>query len=1017
MNFFRDLINKLKDSIQNKVFTMFGAMALVALGLSYYLVDDALSLRALAGEYNEMQQAAGFINEAAGWQAIERGIGATLLNSKKMEPGLLKKWEDVQSNGDKAVENGFAKLANVREILIDEGLPNEDIDFAIEQWKKSFAKLNNARGRLESRQITNPQWIADTTANIDTEFLARTIVFAPHEAAERLVSYNTVLRTAAAEVAEFAGRERAQLGSVIGAKIPITAKRREVLERMRFVLERNSNNLLAYSDLVTTTDAVRKSLVAYQKEFLTDYQKIREDIYAISDRANKDIIEAQPISKEAMFLLEAFLDTRRAELQLWGASANAKKLTKAVATGANQDDLRKAVEVDILALMEHQPFFGKVRFVDYTGKELVVVDNMEGNMELMRGKGLLTTPDDPSTIGGLSVKKGEVWTSELWPNQVGGKVVLPIVPIIEFATPLFYKGKLVAIADAHVFAKDMLDTLKSESIQTKGRYALVNRQGFYLHHSDTDKEMGFEKLLNRESENVKNDIPDIAKELLGGGEGVVSSANGRTYVYEVVHFLGELSEDNYWVLYSEMPLVNYPFTGGEWITTATNAINFILAVSETVGQESIRSQEEMVADANFALGQAGVAVLLVLIVAGVVYTFVQGSILRPINAIIGLFSEIGMGDYAARVEVTSTDELGTMAISLNAMLDNTLSLIQSSDEKDKLQVDLQNLLEDVAVVADGDLTQDARVSEGFTGSIADAVNFMIESLRDVIKRVQDSTLQVSSAANQIQVTTENLAESNNENALQIANASSAIDEMAVSIQTVSDNADTSAKVAAEALSAAKRGAEVVMTQIDGMGKIRERVQETSKRLKRLGESSQEIDDIVQLIVELADRTSILALNASIQAAMAGEHGKGFAVVASEVERLAERSTEATKQITRLVATIQSETNETIIAMEESTTQVVEGTKLADEAGRTLSEIEGVSIKLADLLNNISMAAKQQARGSEDLARTMADISGVTQNSASGTKEAAVSIKHLAELSDELRESVSAFKISADGAGA
>jgi twitching motility protein PilJ len=265
----------------------------------------------------------------------------------------------------------------------------------------------------------------------------------------------------------------------------------------------------------------------------------------------------------------------------------------------------------------------------------------------------------------------------------------------------------------------------------------------------------------------------------------------------------------------------------------------------------------------------------------------------------------------------------------------------------------------------------------------------------------------------MQTTAELLADGSTSQASQIIDSSAALDEMAVSIQQVSENAAMSATVAEQALANAKQGTTAVQNTIQGMQRIRNQVQETAKRIKRLGERSQEIGEIVQLIGDIADRTSILALNASIQAARAGEAGRAFVVVAEEVDRLSERASNATKKIAGLVNTIQSETNEAVTAMEESTREVVQGSRLADQAGQALGEIEGVSARLAELIQSISLASKQQARGSESLSQAMGEISEVTQQTAAGTKQAAVSINNLASLADTLRQSVSTFKLSAN----
>ncbi len=404
-------------------------------------------------------------------------------------------------------------------------------------------------------------------------------------------------------------------------------------------------------------------------------------------------------------------------------------------------------------------------------------------------------------------------------------------------------------------------------------------------------------------------------------------------------------------------------------------------------------------------------VVIVTIILVITVAFVLSrALVTQINAIMRLFSQIGIGEFSARTPVLSTDELGTMATSLNAMLDNTLTLIQSREQRESMQSAIMTLLDEVSGVAAGDLSKEATVTAEMTGAIADAFNYMIAQLRQIISRVQDTTLQVSSAAGEIQTTAEHLAQGSETQAQQIVDTSAALEEMAVSIQQVSDNAVLSNTVAEQALNNAKRGTQAVQETMSAMNRIRDQVQETSKRIKRLGESSQEISEIVRIIDDIADRTSILALNASIQAAMAGEAGRGFAIVAEEVERLAERSTSATRQIETLVKTIQGETNETVAAMEDSTREVVEGSKLATQAGQALGEIEGVSSRLAELIQSISLASKQQARGAENLSQSMTDISQVTQQTAAGTKQAAVSINNLAVLAEELRASVSTFKL-------
>lgn len=339
---------------------------------------------------------------------------------------------------------------------------------------------------------------------------------------------------------------------------------------------------------------------------------------------------------------------------------------------------------------------------------------------------------------------------------------------------------------------------------------------------------------------------------------------------------------------------------------------------------------------------------------------------------------------------------------------NRLKTTARANERN--QTAILRLLDELADLADGDLTASATVTEDFTGAIADSINFTIDQLRVLVSQINNTSVKVSTAAQESQSTALQLAEASEHQAQEIAGASAAVNEMAVTIDQVSSNAAESAGVAEKSVGIANAGSEVVQNTIQGMDNIREQIQETSKRIKRLGESSQEIGDIVSLINDIADQTNILALNAAIQASMAGDAGRGFAVVADEVQRLAERSSAATKQIEALVKTIQSDTNEAVISMEQTTAEVVRGARLAQDAGTALEEIETVSQELAELIQNISNAARQQASSAGHISNTMNVIQDITMQTSSGTTATAESIGNLADMTNELRESVDGFKL-------
>jgi twitching motility protein PilJ len=340
-----------------------------------------------------------------------------------------------------------------------------------------------------------------------------------------------------------------------------------------------------------------------------------------------------------------------------------------------------------------------------------------------------------------------------------------------------------------------------------------------------------------------------------------------------------------------------------------------------------------------------------------------------------------------------------------------------AEQTERNQRAIMRLLDELGGLADGDLTVSATVTEDITGAIADSINFAIDSLRDLVTTVNDSAILVDSAAKQTDTTAQQLAEAYATQSKQIEAASEAIGRMAGSIEEVAGNAERSADVARHSVDVAHKGGDAVRRTIAGMNTIRETIQETSKRIKRLGESSQEIGNIVELINDIADQTNILALNASIQASMAGEAGRGFAVVADEVQRLAERSANATKQIEVLVRTIQADTNEAVVSMERSTTDVVGGALLAENAGAALEEIEQVSNQIASLVQNISESSRVQNRSAEVVTRNTEMLQQINSQTAASTAETTDSIRKLAELAAQLRESVSGFRLPAAGGAA
>src|SRR5713226_7161586 len=418
---------------------------------------------------------------------------------------------------------------------------------------------------------------------------------------------------------------------------------------------------------------------------------------------------------------------------------------------------------------------------------------------------------------------------------------------------------------------------------------------------------------------------------------------------------------------------------------------------------------------SFVLAVVTCAIVVLLGVLTINY-FVQRQIKDRLLGLIDVCRDFAGGDRAVRAQVGGEDEFAMLSMSLNTLLDNQgtaqggVSLGSGSNDAAALQAQIEKLLQEVSAVGDGDLRVQAEVTPDTLGVLADSFNYMIEELAKVVGRVQATAVQVSNATRRILDRSVELSQASETQVAQISHTTEAVEALAIFIQNVARNAQSSADAAQDALHNANSGQQAVRQTIEGMMLIRENVQETAKKIKRLGERSNKIGEIVRIIEDIADQTNLLALNAAIQSAMAGEHGRGFAVVADEIRLLAERSTESTKRIATLVKSIQGDTYEAVVAMEDSTQEVVKGSQLADEAGRSLNSIYSAVERQAQMIESIARAANEQTSVSEEVAVAMGQISEITRQTNIGTQEAAASVSYLAELTDQLRASVSTFRL-------
>ncbi len=427
----------------------------------------------------------------------------------------------------------------------------------------------------------------------------------------------------------------------------------------------------------------------------------------------------------------------------------------------------------------------------------------------------------------------------------------------------------------------------------------------------------------------------------------------------------------------------------------------------------MKEQRNLVNTLLFAV----LGLILLMLVSGLALAFIMAQnqsnkILSSLGEIKSLMGSVLAGDFNARSSLATGDEFEEIANQFNEMIRRLSALIETETERDAMQKQLTDLLIVVSNSAEGDFTQRAVVTEGALGALADSFNLMVDDLGKLIEEVQTAALQVGGAASEILAATEQMARGAEEQSVQVANASAAVEEMAASIRQVAMNADSAAEAAQRAAQVAQTGGNTVLETIEGMRRIRATVQDSAQKIKSLGESSLEISKIVQTIEDIANQTNLLALNATIEAARAGEAGRGFAVVAEQVRELAERSSKATNDISQLVQTIQSETQDAVSAMERGTLEVERGTKLADQASRALEEIRSVVQQSTELIQEISLAAKQQDIASSGVVSAMTEVSQIAKQSLLGSKQSAQLAMRLNAITQQLARSVSRFRIPA-----
>jgi methyl-accepting chemotaxis protein len=455
-----------------------------------------------------------------------------------------------------------------------------------------------------------------------------------------------------------------------------------------------------------------------------------------------------------------------------------------------------------------------------------------------------------------------------------------------------------------------------------------------------------------------------------------------------------------------------------WTWVAINAV-VLLTVVVVAYSAGAHSGGLPIASAMQAQGSTPLLLLIAFVAAigmSLILFIVFGNrVIKPVKELTDFSEKLAAGDYKAKAQIDSDDDFSAIAAAFNQTSEKVARAVLNQEAQESLQRSVTDFLTIVSQIGRGDLTLRGKVTNDALGNVVDSVNYMLDNFTRVLERVRKSAIDVASNANEILLSSEDMSAGATQQDQEITNTSSAVEELTVSMKQVSNNAEASAEAARRALDAAEQGNRAVRDTLEGMQRIRASVQATAKKIKSLGDRSLEISEIINVINDITEQTNLLALNAAIEAARAGEAGRGFAVVADEVRKLAEHSRTATKDIAALIKAIQAETNEAVVVMEEGTKEVEVGARLADQAGKALEAISSVVRQSAELVQEISLASKQQVRGTEGVANAMQIISNITRQTSQGARQTARTVEHMVKLSEQLNEALSQFRIASGNA--
>ena len=661
------------------------------------LINRSLEESKFTKKYVVKNEIIGYLNVAAGWQAIERGYGATIIGSGKgssspLFPELLKMVEQGDSEVSKA-ETAIKKLLSVSE--------DKSFETRINKWRRGYQALKLTRPRIKNNDISTDEWIDVATININNELELCGTTFTPQKEEEEILYLNNVLRPNIARFCEYAGLERALVGNTIASGMPLSYEDKNRIRNYRSIVEQSLGNILLLRELPSTSSQMKQAIDIFAEEFLQKYQLLREDIFKESEKQEDkvNVTSMEIVKRKEIF--HSYLISVSADLLNMSNHRNVTALAKTLLSEEVIYPHRHQRDVENLlsTFSQVKRIYDQIRLLDNSGLERVRI-NFDGNTtKIATGKQLQDKSERYYYKNARDLEPGEIYFSPLDLNMEHGKIESPHKPVVRFATPVFVDGKQAGIVVFNLLA-DTLLLSKDNRDNADDNYILADQDGYYLHHPDKVKEWGMMELLNRTHHNVRQDYPEIKEQILSGKEGSIYLDSGEVIIYKPFFLNSIIEKDKFWVIIKQIKGVDYPISASTWFDVATTAINTGLAISNIAGDESNDVMLGVVSTTKRDL----LINILILVLAILLFIYFiwwsRNRVLKPIIQLTEATHQIAEGDLSYRAEVNTNNEVGTLATYFNIM---AMKLTNEIADHNKTEAILRNeaklvrLLQEIAV--------------------------------------------------------------------------------------------------------------------------------------------------------------------------------------------------------------------------------------------------------------------------------------------------------------------------------